>query len=196
MTTGDGAGCERTQELAEVTLRGLTEAEESELETHVKECSACCEELRGIRSVVEALQDWPTEILRPSTQLWSRLAKRIASDASSATPLPSDSGSVRWAGEPEWREVAPGISCKLLSTDAGSERVTMLVRLAPGVPYPPHRHAGVEELHLLSGELWIDRRKLHPGDCSRAEPGTEDARVWSETGCTCVLITSYSDVLL
>ena len=29
----------------------------------------------------------------------------------------------------------------------------MLVRLAPGAAYPPHRHAGVEELHLLEGEL-------------------------------------------
>ena len=29
----------------------------------------------------------------------------------------------------------------------------MLVRLAPGTDYPPHRHAGVEELHLLDGEI-------------------------------------------
>jgi anti-sigma factor ChrR (cupin superfamily) len=71
----------------------------------------------------------------------------------------------------------------------------MLVRLAPGVDYPPHMHAGVEELHLLDGELWIDERKLYPGDYNRAEPGTSDQRVWSETGCTCVLITSPGDVL-
>lgn len=70
-----------------------------------------------------------------------------------------------------------------------------LVRLAPGTYYPPHRHAGVEELHLLQGELWIDDRKLYPGDYSRAEPGTSDRRVWSETGCTCLLITSDSDAL-
>jgi anti-sigma factor ChrR (cupin superfamily) len=74
-------------------------------------------------------------------------------------------------------------------------RVSMLVRLAPGVDYPPHTHAGVEELHLLDGELWIDDRKLHPGDYNRAEPGSGDQRVWSETGCTCVLITSTRDRL-
>jgi len=56
-------------------------------------------------------------------------------------------------------------------------------------------HAGLEELHLLEGELWIDERKLYPGDYNRAEPGTGDKRVWSETGCTCVLITSTKDVL-
>jgi hypothetical protein len=55
--------------------------------------------------------------------------------------------------------------------------------------------AGVEELHLLQGELWIDDRKLVPGDYNRAEPGTSDARVFSQTGCTCVLITSPNDRL-
>jgi putative transcriptional regulator len=72
----------------------------------------------------------------------------------------------------------------------------MLVRLAPGIDYPPHRHAGIEELHLLHGELIVDDRKLHAGDYLRAEAGTVDHRVWSETGCTCVLITSFRDALL
>jgi anti-sigma factor ChrR (cupin superfamily) len=71
----------------------------------------------------------------------------------------------------------------------------MLVRLAPGASYPGHTHAGVEELHLLIGELWIDERKLFPGGYYSAAPGTGDERVWSETGCTCVLITSIKDVL-
>jgi anti-sigma factor ChrR (cupin superfamily) len=71
----------------------------------------------------------------------------------------------------------------------------MLVRLATDTAYPPHRHAGVEELFLLNGELWIEDRKLHPGDYHRAEPDTADKRVWSETGCICVLITSPSDVI-
>ena len=73
--------------------------------------------------------------------------------------------------------------------------VSMLVRLAPGGEYPAHTHSGVEELHLLEGELWIDGRKLCPGDYNRCEPGTGDKRVWSETGCMCVLVTSTRDVL-
>jgi anti-sigma factor ChrR (cupin superfamily) len=71
----------------------------------------------------------------------------------------------------------------------------MLVRLAPGAAYPPHRHGGVEELYLLDGELMIDDKKLYPGDYNRAEAGTADQHVWSETGCTCVLLTSTKDVL-
>lgn len=71
----------------------------------------------------------------------------------------------------------------------------MLVRLAPGASYPAHTHAGVEELHLLDGELWIDERKLFPGDYNHAVPGSGDDHVWSETGCTCVLLTSSKDIL-
>jgi anti-sigma factor ChrR (cupin superfamily) len=71
----------------------------------------------------------------------------------------------------------------------------MLVRLTPGTEYPPHRHAGIEELYLLDGELVIDDKTLQPGDYIRGEPGTTDHRVWSGTGCTCVLLTSTRDVL-
>jgi anti-sigma factor ChrR (cupin superfamily) len=82
-----------------------------------------------------------------------------------------------------------------MSTDTKRHRVSMLVRLLPGVDYPAHTHAGLEELFLLDGELWIDGRKLYPGDYNRAEALSGDKRVWSETGCTCVLITSTRDIL-
>jgi hypothetical protein len=97
--------------------------------------------------------------------------------------------------EPDWEDAAPGIRVKMLSTDAERDIVSMLVRLVPGGEYPAHTHAGVEELHLLEGELWIDERKLYPGDYNRAEPGTGDKRVWSETGCMCLLVTSARDIL-
>jgi anti-sigma factor ChrR (cupin superfamily) len=134
----------------------------------------------------------PTDVLRPSASLWTRLAERIAAETGGEPLLPRDTGST----EPEWREVSPGIFCKLLAADTEKDRVSMLVRLAPGVAYPPHRHAGLEELYLLDGELWIDDMKLAPGDYNRAEEGSVDRRVWSETGCTCVLMTSTRDALV
>lgn len=125
----------------------------------------------------------------PLAQLWGRIEQRIGlKDAIGATPAGA------W-DEPEWKEVAPKISCKLLANDLKQHRVSMLVRLAPGGAYPSHRHAGLEELHLLEGELWIDGRKLVPGDYNRAQAGSVDKRVWSETGCACVLITSTRDDL-
>ena len=132
-----------------------------------------------------------TDILEPPASLRERLARRIGEETGKSPVTPPRSG---WV-EPEWENVAPGIECKLLADDAQTHMVSMLVRLAPGGEYPPHTHAGIEELHLLDGELWIDDRKLLPGDFNRCEPGTSDQRVWSDTGCTCVLITSARDEL-
>ena len=97
--------------------------------------------------------------------------------------------------EPDWQEVAPKIETKVLARDASRDRVSMLVRLQPGGEYPPHTHAGLEELHLLDGELWINDQKLKPGDYNRAEAPTSDYSVRSDTGCTCVLVTSTRDEL-
>jgi hypothetical protein len=185
-------GCERTDRVAEYVLRALPASEEVAFEAHINECPDCRQELTAFRPIVDAFTDWPTDVLRPPAALWGRLAARIAGDADGTPWLEPEAP---WVDEPEWKEVAPGISCKLLATDAARDRVSMLVRLAPGVAYPPHIHAGVEELHLLDGELWIDDRKLLPGDYNRAEAGTGDSRVWSETGCTCVLLTSPRDIL-
>jgi DNA-binding NarL/FixJ family response regulator len=129
--------------------------------------------------------------VREQGLLWERLAQRIAAEQGQESVASAPHG----PPESEWEEVAAGISCKLLATDAEKDRVSMLVRLAPGAAYPPHSHAGVEELYLLEGELTIDDKTLYPGDYNRAEPGTDDQRVWSETGCTCVLLTSTRDVL-
>src|SRR5262245_24543930 len=110
-------------------------------EAHVHDCGECRAELEALRPVIERLVDWPTDILRPPQPLWTRLSQRIAAESGGA-PAPEPEG--RWADEPVWREVAPGISCKLLSTDVATHRVSMLVRLAPRTEYPPHSHAGIE----------------------------------------------------
>ncbi|WP_162916779.1 cupin domain-containing protein [Dongia deserti] len=161
------------------------------VEAHIAACPDCQRELEILRPVVERFVGWPTDVLRPTTSLQARLALRIAEETRKPPVLPT----ARQWSEPEWEQVALGIECKLLATDTDRHRVSMLVRLAPGASYPPHTHAGVEELHLLDGELWIDARKLFPGDYSYGAPGTGDQRVWSETGCTCVLITGTKDVL-
>jgi anti-sigma factor ChrR (cupin superfamily) len=173
-------------------LQALPSSEAAVVGAHIAGCAGCRHEMETLRPIIDSFVSWPTDILRPSVSLWERLARRVAAETGSEPVLDSPP---RWA-EPDWKEAAPGISCKLLATDREKHRVSMLVRLAPGTDYPPHRHGGLEELHLLHGELMIGDRKLYPGDYNRAEIGTVDHRVWSETGCTCVLITSYDDVIL
>lgn len=182
--------CAQAELLPVYVLHAVPSEEFRRLEAHLTECVECQRELQSLRSLVDSFVAWPTDILRPSETLWGRLQHRIGEETGDSA-LPDK----RPWPEPEWEDVAPGISCKLLATDQERDRVAMLVRLAAGTAYPPHRHAGLEELFLLDGELWIEDRKLCPGDYNRGEPGTADERVWSDTGCTCVLITSPSDII-
>jgi hypothetical protein len=187
----DSLRCEQVELISAYVLRILPAREMAVLEQHISACSPCRLEVEALRPLVDSFVFWPTDVLRPSQSLWPRLARRLAAETGEDPLLASASGLE--ATEPQWEAVAPGISCKLLATDSENHRVSMLVRLAPGADYPPHTHAGIEELHLLHGELWIDDRKLYPGDYNRAEEGTADKRVHSDTGCTCVLITSTRD---
>jgi DNA-directed RNA polymerase specialized sigma24 family protein len=112
----------------------------------------------------------PADLLRPPASRWELLARRIAAETGDEPLLPTPER----RAEPEWCEVAPGIACKLLATDTEHDRVSMLVWLAPGVPYPPHRHAGADDRgpKALSGGLqpcrardWrsicLERDRLH-----------------------------------
>jgi anti-sigma factor ChrR (cupin superfamily) len=191
MNTSDRNRCEESEVTCAYAAQALAPSEVAAAKAHIASCPDCQRELESLRPVVDRFASWPTDVLRPTISLQERLALRIAEETGKQPVLPPAG---QWS-DPEWEQVAPGIECKLLATDTERHRVSMLVRLAPGASYPAHTHAGVEELHLLDGELWIDGRKLVPGEYNYGAPGAGDERVWSETGCTCVLITSTQDTL-
>jgi len=178
--------CEQADLIYLHALRALHPDKDRAVDEHRSSCRWCRSEFESLRPLLNAFHAWPRDLLRAPHSVRERLWTQVSSgdEAAGAT----------WVA-PEWEVVAPGISCKLLATDIERQMVSMLVRLVPGGEYPPHTHAHVEELHLLDGELWIDDRKLFAGDYNRAEAGTSDKRVWSETGCACVLVTSAADKL-
>ena len=192
MSPGTGHDEDHKDLLFLYVLQALPLSEVPAALAQISACAECRQELERLRPIIGAFVAGPTDMVRPSASLWDRLARRIAVETGEEPVVPPPQ---RWV-EPEWEEAAPGISVKLLATDTEKDRVSMLVRLAPGAAYPPHRHGDVEELYLLDGELMIDEKKLYPGDYNRAEAGSADQRVWSETGCTCVLITSVEDIIL
>ena len=188
----DEHGQEHAEQVFLYALQALPWSEAAVVGAHIAGCAECRHEMETLRPIIDSFVAWPTDLLRPTVPLWERLAQRIAAE-SGGTPVVSTG-----AGQagPEWRDAGPGVSFKLLATDTDRKRVSLVVRLAPGAEYPPHRHAGIEELHLLHGELMVDDRKLYPGDYLRSEAGSVDRRVWSETGCTCILLTSSDDAIL
>jgi anti-sigma factor ChrR (cupin superfamily) len=196
-SSSDKQRCERRDMVASYALAALERSETELMKAHLPTCPECQQEYHALSPMTDTLSAWRSQTMPPLASSWHRLAERISSQPQKkvAAPVSLTPAPVQGWPEPQWKEVTPGISCKLLSTDREADRVSMLVRLAPNTAYPPHRHADVEELYLLEGELWIENRKLEPGDYSRAEPGTADHRVWSETGCMCLLITSPSDQL-
>jgi anti-sigma factor ChrR (cupin superfamily) len=170
-------------------LQALSTTERAAAEAHIVSCADCRRELESLRPVIDQFVACPTDVLRPPTSLQERLALRIA-EQTGREPVPPPPR--QWL-EPEWEQVAPGIECKLLAADAERRRASMLIRFAPGAGYPADTHAGVEELHLLDGELWIDKRKLVSGDYNDGVREALDESVWSETGCTCVLVASTGE---
>src|SRR4051794_4337781 len=167
MITVDRNPCEQSEVTCAYAAQALSASEVAAAEAHIGACPDCQRELESIRWVVDRFVSWPTDVLRPTTSLQRQLALRIASETGKEPVLPP---AQRWS-EPEWEQVAPGIECKLLATDAKRHRVSMLGRLARGARYPAHTHSGAEELHLLAGELWIDKRRVFPGDCSDGAAG-------------------------
>lgn len=191
MTSGPGKhGQEHLDRVFLFALQALSPSEIASVEAQISSCEDCRQEIETLRPIVRSFIGWPTDVLRPAESLWGRLAKRIATEAATQPFVPLES-----PNKAEWEEAAPGIQVKILARNAEMNSVSMLVRLDPGTDYPAHRHAGTEELHLLHGILKVDDRTLYPGDFIHSEAGSVDHRVWSETGCTCFLMTSTEDAL-
>ena len=172
-------------------LQALAPREMASVEVQIASCEDCRQEIETLRPIVRSFVGWSTDVLRPAESLWGRLAQRIASNGATRPFVSPSEGPVK----PEWEEAAPGIHVQILARNADNDSVSMLVRLDPGTDYPGHRHAGLEELHLLHGVLKVDDRTLYPGDFIHSKAGSVDHRVWSETGCTCFLFTSTEDAL-
>src|SRR5205809_6760845 len=94
--------------------QALAASEVAAAEVHIASCPECQRELESLRPVVDRFVSWPTDVLRPTTSLQARLARRIAEETGKEPVLsPARPGEQTWS-EPEWEQVAPGIECKLL----------------------------------------------------------------------------------
>jgi hypothetical protein len=193
MNAKPGAHSQAHQDLVFLfALQALPPHEIASVEAQIAACADCRREIETLQPVLQSFVGWSVDVLRPAESLWDRLATRIAGETATPPFVPPSEARFK----PEWEEAAPGIHVKILASNAETDTVTMLVRLDPGSDYPGHTHAGIEELHLLHGTLKVDDRTLSPGDFLRSAAGSVDRRVWSETGCTCFLVTSTQDSIL
>ena len=152
---------------------------------------------RGEMQAFAAVQDAAAAVaeltaLVPPQGAKEALLRRARESAASTHDLPGFSF-VR-ASDP-WTPYtgAPGISLKMLATDQRSGTVTLLARLEARTAFPPHDHSGPEQTFVLSGDLTSGGRRLGAGDFFFAEAGSHHPDVYSEGGCTALLVLSLED---
>ena len=166
-------------------LGALPGDERAAFERHLAEgCPTCAREVATLAATVGELgHGAPARAPRPEVR--ARLLARLASRAT-----------IVRAGEGRWEHDPGGLEVRRLHRDAAAARVTSLVRIAPGVRYPGHRHASTEELYMLAGDLTVEGERLGAGDYCAAAAGTMHHETASDGGCTFVLMTSERDEIL
>lgn len=93
-----------------------------------------------------------------------------------------------------WTPYTPvaGVMFGQLSLDVERREIQAFVRSWGGATFPRHRHAGVEEIVVLEGDLLLDDRVYGPGDRIISTPGTHH-QPKTLTGCLLYLKASLDD---
>ena len=155
-------------------------------------CDTCAQELASFSDVVDELAAAapPAE---PGDRVRAAVLERIASPVFEPHP------GIRFVrtADVAWQPGrGPQIFTKPLFRDAPRGYRTQLIRMEPGTAIPPHRHAEVEELFLIEGEVTISGVVMRAGDYCRAEPGTVHDGILSRTGCLFLALSSEKNEVL
>jgi hypothetical protein len=149
-------------------------------------------EMRGAVGVIP-YGDTPLPI---SPNLKERLFDRIAAEeAQVSKPSAVDMmpfQATRFS-EMEWHpHPVPGVTIAVLHANPVTRRLSALVRCQPGVYYPIHRHASIEEILMLEGELICNGNTYGVGDYLLS--GSDSAHdPESPDGCLFFVHTSMDD---
>jgi anti-sigma factor ChrR (cupin superfamily) len=180
-------------------LGALVGDEKATFEEHLRQgCETCQREIQSLEPVRDglALSARPAD---PPARVRQRLLGALG-NAASSRPFVSPGILLQQPGllisrplDMEWEKVAPGIHRKLLFLDKKRDYATSLLRVDAGTHYPSHRHADVEEILVLEGDLHLHGVVMGPGDYCRAEPESIHLETYSESGCLLLQLTSLHD---
>ena len=203
-------------------LGALPPEEAAAFEAHAAACPACRAEHASLSALAGELAAL-APAADPPERLWSRVAARVRAtpqEPATAQPAPAAPAAPTrqvqpwksWAasaearaglltiaaGDGDWQATSvPGIAVRQLFVDPAADRVTMLVRMAAGSAYPPHRHAMAEECFVLQGDIRVDgATHMHAGDYQRADAGSRHGVQSTDGGCTLLIVSSLHDELL
>jgi len=192
------------RELASLyALGALPEEETAAYEAHLNRgCQLCRAEVASFLEMIGTIGLTAAPV-SPRSELRERLMKTISRlpqpPVGRAPGIMYDKDGVLIARSQEinWQPgQLPGLFLKVLFDDTQRGYTTALVRMTAGARYPSHRHAGVEELFLLEGDLSVDQLSMKPGDYCRGEAGSVHGEIYTNAGCLFMVSSSNHDEIL
>ncbi len=175
----------------------LSKAERLWVEQHVEECPELAAELSDYQASAMILPyEAPSMPMsgKLKTQLFDRLGLELT-ESPPKTPAPPALPhflTVR-SQDLEWMpHTTPGVSIAIIHTDPIQREIVGVFRAEPGICYPMHRHAAVEELYMLSGDLTVGDEVYGEGDYIRSHPGSVHDP-YTTHGCMFFFRTSTDD---
>lgn len=173
----------------------LNEQEKAWVEQQVAECPDLAEELSGYQSAVTALP-YSVPALSMAEDLKERLLTGLNLEVPSSDPIPAPvspayvairSQDLNWQPHP-----IPGVMVAIVHRDEVKREIVGFLRAEPGVRYPWHRHAAIEEIFMLEGDLVIEDEVYGAGDYIRSSSGSSHAP-YTNYGCRFFFHTSIDD---
>jgi quercetin dioxygenase-like cupin family protein len=86
-----------------------------------------------------------------------------------------------------WVEILPGVTIKLLSSNAEDGTETFLLKLAPGARVPAHQHPHTEECFVVAGVIEIGAAQFEAGDYVAYPAGVPHTEIQSRAGGTILI---------
>lgn len=186
------------EEFSELMALAALEAVDDEAillaDTYASTSAELAQELAEMRSAVGVIP-YGNPLLPISPNLKNRLFDRIAAaedraSEPSANIMPFQA--IRFS-EMAWQpHPVPGVTIAVLHTDPSARRLSALVRCQPGVDYPLHHHAGIEEILMLEGNLVCNGNTYSVGDYLFSGGGSAH-NPKSPDGCLFFVRTSIDD---
>ncbi|MCU0525039.1 MAG: cupin domain-containing protein [Elainella sp. Prado103] len=172
----------------------LSTAEQAWVEQQVAAHPDLAEELAFYQSAVDVIPysvsaaPMPTDLKQ---RLFDRLDLELPAEPPAVCPPPSYQA-IR-AADLDWQpHPTPGVMVAIVHRDPIKREIVGFLKAEPGVRYPFHCHAALEEIFMLEGDLIVGDQVYGAGDYLLSQPGSSHAP-YTIGGCRFFFHTSMDD---
>jgi hypothetical protein len=179
-------------------LNLLSDEEARWVEEQIAETPELADELRDFEIAIAAIP-YSAPSVPISTDLKERLFQRLGQEVPELKPADAALASVQTMmrmQDLKWQpHSVPGVKVAVLHKDRLKRKIVGVLQAEAGVHYPFHRHADVEEIFMLEGDLVVAGKAYGKGDYIRSEPGSVHGPD-TQGGCMFFFRTSIDDEIL